>query len=95
MDASWVRRGTVWVASVAVVLLAAMLSMADDDDAKPDDNPYLPREGLSALSSATSSSACKRPRKPFKRSLDLPKQLVWRSIVCSPQTRRKSSERSA
>jgi thiol-disulfide isomerase/thioredoxin len=49
MDASWVRRWSVWVGSVAVVLMAAMLSMADDDDPKPDDNPYLPREGLSAL----------------------------------------------
>jgi thiol-disulfide isomerase/thioredoxin len=37
------------VGSLATVFLAAVLSFADDDEeTKPADNPYLPREGLSA-----------------------------------------------
>jgi thiol-disulfide isomerase/thioredoxin len=34
---------------LAVALMAAALSMADDDDHKSENNPYLPREGLTAL----------------------------------------------
>jgi thiol-disulfide isomerase/thioredoxin len=49
MAASTLRRGSAWVGSLAVVILAAVLAFADDDDeAKPQDNPYLPRAGLSA-----------------------------------------------
>lgn len=36
------------VGLLAVALLSAMLAVADDEETKPDDNPYLPREGLTA-----------------------------------------------
>jgi peroxiredoxin len=47
---SW-RGGMTCAVCVAAVVLAAVISVAatDDDEAKPDDNPYLPREGLSAV----------------------------------------------
>ena len=49
MAASRLRRWSLLAGSLAAVLLAAVLTFADDDEeAKPADNPYLPREGLSA-----------------------------------------------
>jgi thiol-disulfide isomerase/thioredoxin len=43
------RRGISLIGSLAVIVLAGVLSLAaDDDEAKPQDNPYLPREGLTA-----------------------------------------------
>jgi thiol-disulfide isomerase/thioredoxin len=49
MAASSLRRWSALAVSLAAVFLATVLSFAgDDDEAKPDDNPYLPREGLSA-----------------------------------------------
>jgi thiol-disulfide isomerase/thioredoxin len=48
MAASSLRRGPAVIGSIAALLVTAMLALADDDAAKPDDNPYLPREGLTA-----------------------------------------------
>jgi thiol-disulfide isomerase/thioredoxin len=49
MAASSLRRYSLLAGSLAAVFLVAVLSFADDDEeAKAEDNPYLPREGLSA-----------------------------------------------
>src|SRR5688572_29295728 len=49
MAALHVGRWPALLGSFAVLFLAAVLSLAaDDDEAKPGDNPYLPREGLTA-----------------------------------------------
>jgi thiol-disulfide isomerase/thioredoxin len=49
MAASSLRRWALLAGSLSAVFLAAVLSFADDEEeAKPNDNPYLPREGLSA-----------------------------------------------
>jgi thiol-disulfide isomerase/thioredoxin len=49
MAASSWRRWSALAGSLAVVFLAAVLALADDDEeTKPENNPYLPREGLSA-----------------------------------------------
>lgn len=48
MAAIHVGRWPALLGSFAVLFLAAVLSLADDDEPKPDDNPYLPREGLTA-----------------------------------------------
>jgi thiol-disulfide isomerase/thioredoxin len=48
MAAFSLRGWSTVIGSLAVLLVAAMLALADDDEAKPEDNPYLPREGLTA-----------------------------------------------
>ncbi|MEX2142203.1 MAG: TlpA disulfide reductase family protein [Pirellulales bacterium] len=48
MAAFSLRRWSAVIGSLAVVLVSAMLALADDDEPKPEDNPYLPREGLTA-----------------------------------------------
>jgi thiol-disulfide isomerase/thioredoxin len=49
MAACSLRRWTAIFSSLAIIFLAAVLSFAaDDEETKPQDNPYLPREGLSA-----------------------------------------------
>jgi thiol-disulfide isomerase/thioredoxin len=49
MAASSLRRWSALAASLSAVFLVAVLSFAnDDEETKPEDNPYLPREGLSA-----------------------------------------------
>jgi len=42
------RRWSALVGSLAFILMVSVLSLADDDDKPAEDNPYLPREGLSA-----------------------------------------------
>jgi thiol-disulfide isomerase/thioredoxin len=42
------RRWPAVIGSLAVLVVMSMLALADDSEAKPDDNPYLPREGLTA-----------------------------------------------
>jgi thiol-disulfide isomerase/thioredoxin len=49
MAASSLRRWSLLAGTLAAVFLAAVLSFADDEDeTKPEENPYLPREGLTA-----------------------------------------------
>jgi thiol-disulfide isomerase/thioredoxin len=48
MAASSLRRWPAVFGALAALFVTAMLALADDDEVTPDDNPYLPREGLTA-----------------------------------------------